>query len=34
MTFDEMIDQVASWVEQGGRSLGKPTHYEVREGRF
>ena len=33
-SLDEMIDQVASWVEQGGRSLGKPTHYEVREGRF
>lgn len=33
-SVDELIEQVASWVEQGGRSLGKPTHYEVREGRF
>jgi nucleoside-diphosphate-sugar epimerase len=31
---DEMIDRVAAWVDQGGRSLGKPTHFEMREGRF
>jgi nucleoside-diphosphate-sugar epimerase len=30
----EMIDQVAQWVEQGGRSLGKPTHFETRDGKF
>ena len=30
----EMIEQVAAWVERGGRSLGKPTHFEEREGRF
>ena len=30
----EMIDRVAEWVEQGGRSLGKPTHFEARDGRF
>lgn len=30
----EMIDRVAQWVEQGGRSLGKPTHFEARDGRF
>ncbi len=30
----EMIDRVASWVEQGGRSLGKPTHFEARDGKF
>jgi nucleoside-diphosphate-sugar epimerase len=32
--IDEMISRVAEWVEQGGRSLGKPTHFEMREGRF
>jgi len=32
--IDEMLDCVASWVAQGGRSLGRPTHYESREGRF
>jgi nucleoside-diphosphate-sugar epimerase len=30
----EMIDRVAEWVEQGGRSLGKPTHFEARDGKF
>ena len=32
--IDEMISRVAEWVEQGGRSLGKPTHFEMREGKF
>ena len=30
----EMIDRVAEWVELGGRSLGKPTHFETRDGKF
>ena len=30
----EMLDYVAEWVAQGGRSLGKPTHFENREGRY
>ena len=29
-----MLDLVAEWVAQGGRSLGRPTHYESREGKF
>lgn len=32
--IEQMIDQVAEWVERGGRSLGKPTRFENREGRF
>ncbi|MGQ0703383.1 MAG: NAD-dependent epimerase/dehydratase family protein [Gemmatimonadales bacterium] len=32
--IEEMIERVAAWVERGGRSLGKPTHFEEREGRF
>jgi nucleoside-diphosphate-sugar epimerase len=32
--IEEMITRVAEWVEQDGRSLGKPTHFEMREGRF
>ena len=31
---EEMIARIAEWVEQGGRSLGKPTHFSVRDGRF
>ena len=29
-----LIDWVAAWVERGGRSLGKPTHFESTDGRF
>ena len=34
VAIDEMIAHVAEWVEQGGRSLNKPTHFTSREGRF
>ena len=29
-----MLDWVADWVAQGGRSLGRATKFEVRDGRF
>jgi nucleoside-diphosphate-sugar epimerase len=29
-----LIDWTADWLQRGGASLGKPTHYEVRDGRF
>ena len=32
--LEEMIDRIASWIDQGGGSLGKPTHFEMREGKF
>jgi len=32
--IDEMLDRVADWVKGGGRSLGKPTRFEERSGRF
>ncbi|HEV8612133.1 MAG TPA: NAD-dependent epimerase/dehydratase family protein, partial [Gemmatimonadales bacterium] len=32
--IEAMLEQVAQWVERRGRSLGKPTHFEEREGRF
>jgi nucleoside-diphosphate-sugar epimerase len=31
---DRLIDMVAAWVEAGGASLDKPTHFEVADGRF
>ena len=34
VTLDRLLEWVASWVEQGGRSLGKPTHFESTDGRF
>jgi nucleoside-diphosphate-sugar epimerase len=31
---DQMMDWIAGWITQGGASLGKPTHFENREGKF
>ncbi len=31
---DDMIEAVAHWVKRGGASLGKPTHFETRDGKF
>ncbi|HUX86273.1 MAG TPA: hypothetical protein VMW65_04665 [Chloroflexota bacterium] len=31
---DIILRWTADWVARGGRSLGKPTHYETRGGRF
>lgn len=32
--LDRMIRWTAAWAQAGGRSLGKPTHWEVRDGRY
>ena len=32
--IEAMIASVAEWVEGGGHSLNKPTHFTSREGRF
>jgi nucleoside-diphosphate-sugar epimerase len=32
--LDTMLDWTADWVGRGGASLGKPTHYEARDGRY
>ena len=29
-----MIDWVADWVQRGGASLGKPTHFSTRDGKY
>jgi nucleoside-diphosphate-sugar epimerase len=34
ITADTLIEWVAAWVAQGGASLGKPTHFESRDGAF
>ena len=33
-TLDELIALVAAHVSAGGRLLGKPTHFEARDGKF
>ena len=30
----ELMNAVASWLERGGRTLDKPTHFEARDGKF
>lgn len=32
--IDRMIDWVADWVSRGGASLGKPTHFSTRDGKY
>ena len=34
VTIDRMLDWTADWLSRGMVSHGKPTHYEVRDGRF
>lgn len=34
VSWRQMLDWTADWIERGGRSLGKPTHFEVRDGMF
>jgi hypothetical protein len=29
-----MIDWQAEWIRRGGASLGKPTHFEARDGKY
>jgi nucleoside-diphosphate-sugar epimerase len=29
-----MLDWTADWVARGGASLGKPTHFEARDGKY
>jgi nucleoside-diphosphate-sugar epimerase len=33
-SLEQMIDWVAAWLQGGGRLLGKPTHFETRDGRY
>jgi nucleoside-diphosphate-sugar epimerase len=30
----KLIDWTAAWVKEGGRLLGKPTHFETQDGRY
>ncbi|HTK74059.1 MAG TPA: NAD(P)-dependent oxidoreductase [Gemmataceae bacterium] len=34
VSTDRLIEWVVDWVARGGRCLGKPTHFQARDGRF
>ncbi len=34
VSLDQMVRWVADWLLRGGRTIGKPTHFEVRDGKF
>lgn len=34
VTSEQLLHWTAHWVKRGGHSLGKPTHFEARDGRF
>lgn len=34
VSIDTLIEWQAQWLLSGGRTLGKPTHFEERKGRF
>jgi nucleoside-diphosphate-sugar epimerase len=34
VTTGQMIEWTAHWIANGGRRLGKPTHFQTRDGRF
>ena len=34
VTAEQLIEWVVDWVQRGGDYLGKPTHFEVRDGKY
>lgn len=34
VSVDQAIEWTADWIGMGGATLGKPTHFEVRDGKF
>lgn len=34
VSLQQMITWVAGWIHTNGRTLGKPSHFEVRDGKF
>lgn len=34
VSLGQMIEWTAAWVKEGGSTLGKPSHFQEREGRF
>ncbi len=34
VSVDQMIERIAAWLKGGGKTMGKPTHFEARDGKF
>jgi len=34
VSAQQLIEWIAAWVKSGGENLGKPTHFDVRDGRY
>ena len=34
VTLTQMIELIANWVREGGKTINKPTHFQEREGQF
>ena len=34
VSTDDMLEWTAGWLQSGGASLGKPTHFETRDGKY
>jgi len=34
VNIQQVVQWTAEWVQRGGQSLGKPTHFEARDGKF
>ncbi len=34
VAMEQLLDGIAHWLQRGGSTLGKPTHFEVRTGKF
>lgn len=34
VSIEQLMQWIASWIKQGGSNLGKPTHFEARDGKY
>jgi hypothetical protein len=32
--LEQMMQMIADYLQAGGKLLGKPTHFETRDGKF
>jgi hypothetical protein len=34
LSIEHQLGWIVHWLKQGGRDLGRPTHFEVRDGSY